>query len=469
AVKHDEPDTGSASFRPLDRQHPRADTRVPAVRRTDRRSGPLRGGRHNGRVVKDSPQTLPSRRSQTGIGPIRAAHATTAERARADRRSPNGLALSGAALAAEPAADAPWRHADTPTRSWGRQGRSACLAGDPHESPRSGRRQRVRTILPAVSPSSIFRKASGASVIGSSAPIAGRIPASCTNSNSEASSSRVPMVDPTTRNCRKNTRCSSAFASGPLVDPETTTTPPGLSDFSECDHVALPTVSNTASTRCGNRAPGSNVSCAPSFSASARFASVRPVAYTRMPAARPSWISAVATPPDAPCTSIDWPGRSPDLTNSIRYAVSHAVPITDASAQLSPLGLGIALAAGTMTRSANVPWCFSVSSVRLGSSVSSPRHAGSPITECSTTSVPSGSVPAPSQPRIIGNCSFLIPTPRRVHTSCMFKLAALTSTVTQPSGASGSGRSPVASPANGSSGLGSVAYTANMSHTVSAV
>ena len=94
--------------------------------------------------------------------------------------------------------------------------------------------------------------------------------------------------------------------------------PPGFSDLIECDQVALPTVSNAASTRSGRRAPDSNVASAPSSAASARLSSDRPVTQTRMPAALPSWTSAVDTPPDAPCTSIVWPGRRPDFTNSIR-------------------------------------------------------------------------------------------------------------------------------------------------------
>jgi hypothetical protein len=66
--------------------------------------------------------------------------------------------------------------------------------------------------------------------------------------------------------------------------------------------------------------------------------------------------SAVATPPDAPCTSIVWPGRMPDRVKSIRYAVSHAVPMHAASANDSDAGLGSTLRAGTTTFSANVPW-----------------------------------------------------------------------------------------------------------------
>ena len=77
--------------------------------------------------------------------------------------------------------------------------------------------------------------------------------------------------------------------------------------------------------------------------------------------------------------------------------------------------------------------------------------------ECSTTSVPSSSRPAPSQPRIIGNWSGLMPTPRSVQMSCMFRLAAVTETATQPSGTSGSGRSPTRRDFSGASGLGSAA------------
>ena len=87
-----------------------------------------------------------------------------------------------------------------------------------------------------------------------------------------------------------------------------TSVPPGRSDLTECDQVAAPTVSITASTRCGSRAPDSNASTAPSSTARFRLASSRLVAKTRSPAALPSTIAAVATPPPAPCTSTESPG-----------------------------------------------------------------------------------------------------------------------------------------------------------------
>src|SRR4051794_30498757 len=61
-----------------------------------------------------------------------------------------------------------------------------------------------------------------------------------------------------------------------------------------------PTVSMTASTRSGSRAPDSNAWSAPSSTALARLASSRPVTHIRYPAADPSATSAVDTPPPAP-------------------------------------------------------------------------------------------------------------------------------------------------------------------------
>src|SRR4051794_21145414 len=116
---------------------------------------------------------------------------------------------------------------------------------------------------------------------------------------------------------------------------------------------------------------------------------------------------------------------------------------------------------GTATCSAKVPGCFSERSVRFGSRVSSPFQLGSEMTEWTTTSLPSGSVPAASQPRIIGSASSLRPTPRSVHSSWWFSEAALTSTTVQPSVTSGSGCSPSSRPESGASLEKPVAVTAN--------
>src|SRR5450755_4419166 len=123
----------------------------------------------------------------------------------------------------------------------------------------SGReRQTVKTILPNCSPRAIAAKPSRASVSGRRMWISGRVPVCSQNWSRRPSSPRVPIVEPITESCRKKTRCSSAGGAWPLVAPEITIRPPGLSDFTECDHVASPTVSITTSTRSGSRVPVSN-------------------------------------------------------------------------------------------------------------------------------------------------------------------------------------------------------------------
>ncbi len=135
----------------------------------------------------------------------------------------------------------------------------------------------------------------------------------------------------------------------------------------------------------------------------------------------------------------------------MRKAVSHAVGRHAASAKDSEAGLGTRLRRGTTTWSAKVPWCRSESSDRFGSRVSSPSQVGSLMTACTTTSLPSSSIPAASQPRIIGSASSRRPTPRSDQRSWWLRLAALTVTVAHPSGASGAGRSPTTRPLSGSS------------------
>src|SRR5580693_8240742 len=270
------------------------------------------------------------------------------------------------------------------------------------------------------------------------------------------------MVDPATDSWVKKIRVSSAGGASPLVAPQITIRPPGRRDRTECAQVAWPTVSITTSTRSGSRAPASKAWSAPSARARSRLASVRLVAQTRYPAARPSRISAVATPPLAPCTRIVAPGSAPDLANSILYAVRYAVGRQAASSKDSAGGLGIRLRRGTARRAAKVPSWRSDSRERRGSRVSSPPPAsGSPMTACTMTGLPSGSIPAASQPRMMGSRSDEMPTPRRVHTSWWLRAAALTVTVTHPSGGTGSGRSPRSSPASGSAASTRAAVTAS--------
>ena len=68
----------------------------------------------------------------------------------------------------------------------------------------------------------------------------------------------------------------------------------------------------------GSASLGAKLSWAPCALARARPSSERLVTQTSNPAARPSWMSAVAMPPVAPWTSTLSPARSPDLVKSAR-------------------------------------------------------------------------------------------------------------------------------------------------------
>ena len=90
-----------------------------------------------------------------------------------------------------------------------------------------------------MSPEIIAAKPASASVNGRLRSIRGRTPVCSRKVASRASWSRLPMVEPTTDSCRKNTRFSSAGGAAPLVAPAMTILPPGRSAFSEWLHVAL--------------------------------------------------------------------------------------------------------------------------------------------------------------------------------------------------------------------------------------
>ena len=244
------------------------------------------------------------------------------------------------------------------------------------------------------------------------------MPLATTNSASCSNSSRVPIVEPMTWSCLKKILVSSAFAgASPLVAPQMTIRPPGRSELTEWDQVAAPTVSMTASTRSGSRAPDSKAWAAPRARAASPLAASRLVTHIRNPAALPNCTSAVATPPDAPWTSTVSPSEIPPLVKSIRYAVSQAVGRQAACSHERPVGFGTTLRAGTRTCSAKVPGWSSERSERLGSRVSSPTQPGVAMTAWTSTSLPWSSVPAASQPRIIGSRSAGSPTPRRDQTS----------------------------------------------------
>ena len=137
-----------------------------------------------------------------------------------------------------------------------------------------------------------------------------------------------------------------------------------------------------------------------------------------------------------------------------------------ASANESSAGLGSRFRRGTATRSAIVPWCSSENRVRFGSSVSSPLHPALGTTPWTTTSFPSSSSPAASVPRIIGIRSSGRPMPRRLNRSWWLSETAFTCTVVQPSGTSGSGRSPTSRTDSGSFGAGVETKAASMIATL---
>ena len=273
----------------------------------------------------------------------------------------------------------------------------------------------------------------------------------------------MPIVAPTTESSRKKIRWSSAGLASPDVAPATTIVPPGRSERTEWDHVAAPTVSITASTRRGRRAPGSTARTAPREIARSRLAASRLVAKTSMPVAAARAIAADATPPPTPCTSTLSPGETRALVKSIRYAVSHAVGTHAASENVRSDGLSTRFQAGTATCSASVPGYRSERIVRP--SVGPTPWPVAPMTACTTTSRPSAVTPAASVPRIIGSWSARSPTPRNDQRSWWFSAAARTSTVDQPAGGSGAGRSPTSSPLTGSCGSNRAAYAASMRST----
>ncbi|CAB4658110.1 unannotated protein [freshwater metagenome] len=161
------------------------------------------------------------------------------------------------------------------------------------------------------------------------------------------------------------------------------------------------------------------------------------------------------------------PGRNAARVNNIRYAVSHDVGKQAACSNVSEAGFGIRLRRGTAILSASVPGKRSDRSERRGSSVSSPSPAsGSAMTAWMITSLPSASIPAPSQPRIIGSNSGRSPTPFKLQMSWWFNAAARSVTSAQPSGTSGSDTSPSVRPARGFSASKDVAVTANIQMTV---
>ena len=158
--------------------------------------------------------------------------------------------------------------------------------------------------------------------------------------------------------------------------------PPGRSARSECFQVASPTVSSTASTRSGSRAPVSN--------AASRAELLGRRALRLVAARRPHAQPGMAAERDrrrrhAAAGALDEHGlpglraRPSRTASGTRSATPSAG--TPPPRRRATRASGTRLARGTATRSASAPWCSSESSVRFGSSVSSPRQSGVAITE----------------------------------------------------------------------------------------
>ena len=175
--------------------------------------------------------------------------------------------------------------------------------------------------MPGV-PFSSSSSASRPSPSGKVRSTTGRTPVASQNAISRRNSSSVPMVEPITEICRKNSRCRSADGSAPA------------GGAAADDHAARPDRAHRV--RPGGPADGFEDAVDPFRQPGAlledlvrargrrpvaRPCSEREVTQTRMPIARPSWISAVDTPPLAPCTRMVDPAGNPLRVTSIRYAV----------------------------------------------------------------------------------------------------------------------------------------------------
>ena len=109
----------------------------------------------------------------------------------------------------------------------------------------------VSTSLPRTSPAASRSNAERASAKGYSASIGGRRPVASHMSINRRSSARCPSSNRSRSTDGKDVVQVRGRLT-PVVAPLTTSRPPGRRLRIECDHVALPTVSITRSTRWGN-------------------------------------------------------------------------------------------------------------------------------------------------------------------------------------------------------------------------
>ena len=234
-----------------------------------------------------------------------------------------------------------------------------------------------------------------------------------TRASRSTSSSRVPIVEPTTESCRKNTRLRSAGGFGPLVAPLTTTRPPGRSDRSECDQVASPTVSIDQVALGREARAGLHGLVGAELDRPAALLGVAGRAEHRV-ALRLGQQDRGAG--HAPAGALhEHRGGAGEAGPGREHPVGGEVGGREARGLLEAEAGGLGHDVAAPARRPARPACRRAARTGAcgrGSRVSSPPPAaGSPMTAWTTTSVPSSSTPAPSQPSTIGSRSAGSPTP----------------------------------------------------------
>jgi hypothetical protein len=272
----------------------------------------------------------------------------------------------------------------------------------------------------------------------------------------------VPIVEPSTRSCRKNSRLRSADGSAPVVAPgDDERARPGAGSSSSATRWPC-RPSRDASTRAGSRRTGSNTSCAPARAPAAAWSRRARSPRRRGPAARASAMAAVETPATGALHQHAVTRADPGLREEHPVGVQPGGRQAGRLLEDSSAGLGTGCGAGRRPArrrcpgSARTGCCASGRASRRRSSRGRRRSRGT--TTSSPSSVTPGGVAAEHhRQRSAGR-----PTPRRLHRSWWFRLAARTVTRAQPSGASGSGRSPTVRPDSGSSADWDVQVAASM-------
>src|ERR1700683_273668 len=220
-------------------------------------------------------------------------------------------------------------------------------------------------------------------------------------------------------------RLTSALA--PAETPITVTRPPVASALRLSGMLGAPTSSRITSNGPCSAKPSGAITLAPSSATASRWRSLPTVAVPRAPAARPSWIAAVPTPPAPPCTSRRSPLRSCACVKRESCAVAKTSGTPPAALQSSASSTGISWRSCTRHSSA----CAPPPTIAITRAPTSKRSTPRP----SAATSPANSIPGMScgEP---GGAGY---SPRRCIMSAPFRPAACTRTSTSPSPGCGSG------------------------------